>query len=108
MSDYDSSTLVYVAAFPDPRPDHRGALIETRILSDGDPAALAFTSQEGLVAALGPAQPWIAVPLGLLRQWVGSTSVSTVAVDPEIAPEAVRWNDDDVDVLSTIVSRGDV
>ena len=107
MSAYDSSTLVYVAAFPDPRPDHRGALIETRILSTGEPAAMAFTSQEGLVAALGPAQPWIAVPLGLLQQWVGSTGVTTVAVDPDIAPEAVRWNDQDVDTLSSIVSRGD-
>lgn len=103
MAAYDASTLVYVAAFPDPRPGHRGAMIETKILADGRPAALAFTSRDGLVAALGQAQPWIAVPLGLLQRWVGSAGVGTVAVDPEVPADTTRWEADDLRSLDAIL-----
>lgn len=99
----DSST-VYVPAFPDPRPDRDGVTVETRMLNTGEIAALAFTSQERLVTALGEAQPWIALPLGVLRDWMRAAGITTVAMDAAVPAESRRWRDIDVAALDALIA----
>ncbi|MFJ1812569.1 MULTISPECIES: SAV_915 family protein [unclassified Streptomyces] len=57
--------------------------------------ALAFTALDGLVAALGEAQPWVATSLGPLAEGVGEQGV-TVHVDPCIAPGPDNWQPADL------------
>ncbi|MFD7939907.1 SAV_915 family protein [Streptomyces sp. NPDC059755] len=57
--------------------------------------ALAFTTLDGLVAALGEAQPWVATSLGPLAEGVGELGV-TVHVDPWIAPGRPNWQPADL------------
>nr|WP_253268007.1 SAV_915 family protein [Streptomyces asoensis] len=57
--------------------------------------ALAFTALDGLVAALGEAQPWAATSLGPLAEVVGELGV-TVHVDPWIAPGRHNWQPADL------------
>ncbi|WP_405627160.1 hypothetical protein OG933_12955 [Streptomyces sp. NBC_00016] len=57
--------------------------------------ALAFTTLDGLVAALGEAQPWVATSLGPLAEGVGELGV-TVHVDPWIAPGRHNWQPADL------------
>ncbi|MET7653466.1 MULTISPECIES: SAV_915 family protein [unclassified Streptomyces] len=57
--------------------------------------ALAFTTLDGLVAALGEAQPWVATSLGPLAEGVGEQGV-TVHVDPWIAPGPHNWQPADL------------
>jgi hypothetical protein len=101
------TSIVYVAAFPDPRPAHDGAIVETRVLTSGEIAALAFSSRERLVAALGPAQPWIALPIEVLQAWIQAAGITTVALDAAVPVGARRWRDMDLAALEFLVrARG--
>src|SRR5262249_34951086 len=99
----DGTSIVYVAAFPDPRPDHDGAILETRVLTSGEIAALAFSSRERLVAALGPAQPWIALPIEVLQAWTRAAGITTVTLDAAVPADARRWRDMDLAALELLV-----
>lgn len=57
--------------------------------------ALAFTTLERLVAALGEAQPWIATSIGPLAEGVRERGV-TVRVDPRVAPGQHNWQPADL------------
>jgi hypothetical protein len=57
--------------------------------------ALAFTTLDRLVAALGEAQPWVATSIGPLAEGVGELGV-TVRLDPRIAPGPPNWQPADL------------
>ncbi|MDQ1046512.1 SAV_915 family protein [Streptomyces sp. V4I2] len=57
--------------------------------------AFAFTTLEGLVAALGEAQPWVATSIGPLAEGMGAQGV-TVLLDPRIAPGHYNWQPADL------------
>ncbi|KNB52982.1 hypothetical protein AC230_10285 [Streptomyces caatingaensis] len=86
----DDEQIVLAPAHPQPAGEHEGMedsiAFETRRSATGEPYGLAFTSAEALVSCLGPDQPWVAVPLGVLRNLFGHAGVPTVAVDPHALP----------------------
>jgi hypothetical protein len=92
--------VVVAPARPDVRPGHEGDVIfEIRQLSDGGRALPVFTTVSGLVAALGPEQPWVAIPLQNVRAIVGGAGVDRVVLDPDADPSAWRWQASDLEGL---------
>ncbi|WP_030682002.1 SAV_915 family protein [Streptomyces cellulosae] len=57
--------------------------------------ALAFTTLDRLVAALGEAQPWVATSIGPLAEGVSEHGV-TVRLDPRLAPGPPNWQPADL------------
>ncbi len=57
--------------------------------------ALAFTTLDRLVAALGEAQPWVATSIGPLAEGVSEHGV-TVRLDPRLAPGPPTWQPADL------------
>lgn len=92
--------IVIAPARPDIRPGHDGDVIfEVRQAADGRPALPVFSTVRRLVAALGPEQPWVALPLRNVQAIVGGAGVDRVIVDPDVAPGARRWQASDIDAL---------
>jgi hypothetical protein len=56
----------------------------------------AFSSVPRLVAALGSAQPWLALPLPRVRQLAAAAGADAVHLDPVIRPDAPRWRQEDL------------
>ncbi|WP_041983781.1 SAV_915 family protein [Streptomyces sp. AcH 505] len=52
----------------------------------GPPVPVAFTSLSGLVEALGPAQPWIAVSLGPFAETMRDARLPQVRLDRRDRP----------------------
>ncbi|GAA2470000.1 SAV_915 family protein [Streptomyces murinus] len=67
-------------------------------------AALAFTTPEKLVEALGEAQPWAATSLGPLAEGVADRDV-TVLLDPRLAPGEPNWRPEDLAAYAQEVRR---
>ncbi|WP_405615415.1 SAV_915 family protein [Streptomyces sp. NBC_00076] len=57
--------------------------------------ALAFTTLDRLVAALGEAQPWVATSIGPLAEGLGAQAV-TVRLDPRLTPGPPNWHHADL------------
>ncbi|MGW6752578.1 SAV_915 family protein [Streptomyces sp. NPDC055006] len=70
--------------------------------SDGS-VALAFTTLEKLVSALGPAQPWIAASIGPLAEGMRERG-ARVRLDPEVAPGHHNWQPADLAAYAREVS----
>ncbi|MFB7507384.1 SAV_915 family protein [Streptomyces broussonetiae] len=66
--------------------------------------ALAFTTPEKLVEALGEAQPWVATSLGPLAEGVREQDV-TVVLDPCAAPAQPTWQPEDLAAFAQEVRR---
>jgi hypothetical protein len=88
------ASVVFVPARPLTANGRKDVAFEIRQLESGEQAAIAFTSMARLVNALGNAQPWLAMPLGRLRELVGSRGIVQVAVDPVVPAKAWRWTAD--------------
>jgi len=99
--DHDGrAEIVFAPARPDIRPGHDGDVIfEVRQLADGGRGMPVFTDVKRLVAALGPDQPWVALPLANIRVIMGGAGVDRVVIDPEAEPAAWRWQDSDLEAL---------
>jgi SseB protein N-terminal domain len=92
--------IVAAPARQDIRPGHEGDVIfEVRELSDGGRALPVFTTVKRLVAALGPDQPWVALPLRNIQAIMGGAGVPRVVIDPQILPGAWRWQASDLRAL---------
>lgn len=78
----DFPEVVFAPAYPDPRPGHGGVRFETRASVDGEITGVAFRGLDKLVAALGPAQPWIAIRLDRLGDVLGAAGIRRILVDP--------------------------
>ncbi|MGW3177475.1 SAV_915 family protein [Streptomyces sp. NPDC001153] len=57
--------------------------------------AVAFTTLEKLVEALGESQPWVATSIGPLSEGVREQGVD-VLLDPRIVPGHPNWQPDDL------------
>jgi hypothetical protein len=86
--------MVYAPAHPAQRPDDANDTIEfeVRTLADGRRVLPVFSSVERMAAALGPSQPWVLVPLRAARAVMAVAGIESVALDPELAQDAWRWN----------------
>lgn len=84
--------LVIVPAHP---AAHREIEFEIREnLSTGAPVLPVFSTVGRLVQALGPDQPWVAMPLASVRELAGSAGLREVRLDPSAGPGAWRWDDE--------------
>lgn len=68
------------------------------------PVPVAFTSLELLVAALGPAQPWVAASLGPFAEAMRAAGLPSVRLDPRTPPEAARWRPADLETYARRVA----
>jgi hypothetical protein len=92
-AEVDLPDQVYAPAHPALRRDDVNGTIEFEIreLADGSRVLPVFSSVERMAAALGPAQPWVLVPLRAARAVMAVAGVDSVALDPEFADGAWRW-----------------
>ena len=96
----DLPAIVFAPARPDVRADHRdGMVFEVRRASDGELAMPVFSRLDRLTAALGPEQPWVALPLHNVRAIMGGTGVDRVLLDPRAEPGTQRWSAGDIEDL---------
>jgi SseB protein N-terminal domain len=99
-SDGGLPEIVVAPARQDIRPGHDGDVIfEVRLMSDGRRGLPVFTSPKKLAAALGPAQPWVALPLRNVQAIMGGAGVERVVIDPAADPNAWRWQVSDLEDL---------
>lgn len=68
-------------------------------MSDGGRALPVFTTVKRLVAALGPDQPWVAVPLRNIQAIMGGVGVDRVVIDPQAQAGTWRWQPNDLQAL---------
>jgi SseB protein N-terminal domain len=96
----DLPAIVFAPARPDIRPDHRDEMVfEVRRASDGRLALPVFSRLDRLTAALGPDQPWVALPLHNAQVIMGVSGIDRVLLDPDAEPGAQRWTDSDIEEL---------
>jgi type III secretion system (T3SS) SseB-like protein len=96
----DLPAIVFAPARPDIRPEHRDSMVfEVRRASDGGLALPVFSSLDRLTGALGPDQPWVALPLHNIQVIMGGSGVGRILVDPDAEPDAQRWDDSDLTEL---------
>ncbi len=95
-------TQVFVPAHPRPPRDGEPPVIGLELMTgaDGEPVSVAFTSLEKLVAALGPAQPWVGALLGTFTEMMTRAGLSPVLLDPAVPPGAGRWRPSDLEELA--------
>jgi hypothetical protein len=86
--------MVYAPAHPAQRRDDVNGTIEFEVrgLADGRRVLPVFSSVERMAAALGPAQPWVLVPLRAARAVMAIAGIDSVVLDPEFADDAWRWD----------------
>ena len=92
--------IVIAPARRDVRPGRNGDVIfEVRELPGGGRVMPVFTTARRLVAALGPHQPWVALPLRNMQQIMGSAGVYSVVLDPRAHSGAWQWQAGDLEAL---------
>jgi hypothetical protein len=65
---------------------------EIRQSADGRRVLPVFSSIERMASALGPAQPWVLVPLRAARAVMAAAGIESVVLDPEFAEDAWCWD----------------
>lgn len=55
-----------------------------------------FSSVGALVVALGRFQPWAVLPLSRITNAAGAMRVDYLVLDPEVADDAWRWEEQDL------------
>jgi hypothetical protein len=100
------TTPVFVPAHPRYPGGGRPAVraVELLELPGSAPVPVAFSTLEGLVAALGPAQPWIAVSLGPYAEGMATCGLPAVRLDPNVAEGAGRWRAEDLETYARKVA----
>ena len=74
-------------------------VFEVRPGDEGTDVLPVFSSVRHLVAAFGPAQPWLALPLRTVRELAAAGGVPEVVLDPVVPPGAWRWQYSDLETL---------
>jgi len=98
------SPVVVAPARRDVRPGRAGDVIfEVRELPGRGRVMPAFSAVSRLAAALGPHQPWVALPLRNLQEIMGGAGVYTVVLDPQAEPGGWRWQESDLRALEQAV-----
>jgi len=91
--------IVFVPAHPQVRDGRKDVVFEVRQLTDGRRVLPVFTTTEQLTSALGPQQPWAALPLRAAQALMGAAGVSELVLDPQAQPGAWRWQRTDIEAL---------
>jgi SseB protein N-terminal domain len=92
--------IVLAPARRDVRPGRDSDVIfEVRELPGGRRVMPVFTTAMRLVAALGPHQPWVALPLRNIAAIMGGAGVHSVVLDPRADSGAWRWQASDLRAL---------
>jgi hypothetical protein len=89
--------IVVAPAHPDIREGGKDVVFEVRNGADGGQVLPVFSTVRLLVEVLGPAQPWVALPLESARALAASRGVDRVVLDPVAEPGAWRWHPEDLD-----------
>jgi SseB protein N-terminal domain len=90
----------FVIAPAHPAPHEPTEIVfELRPGEDGTDVLPVFSSVRHLVAAFGPAQPWLAMSLRKVRELAAAGGVRQVVLDPVVAPGAWRWHYSDLEEL---------
>lgn len=102
ISDVADATngLTYVPAHPGQHGQQRTVRFELRATGGGERVCAAFSSRGRLVAALGAAQPWLALPVDTLRLIMAAAGIATIYLDPDVPAEAPRWGSADLERLA--------
>lgn len=95
---------VCVPAKPSRDGDRVGVSLEFRRLATGEVVAVAFTSPDALVAALGEHQPWIALPVIGLRNLTVALGVRRIEIDPLLDPNVPRWSAEELIRLEKVMN----
>ena len=74
-------------------------VFEVRPGAGGTDVLPVFSSVRHLVAAFGPAQPWLALPLRTVRELAAAGGVPQVVLDPVVPSNAWRWHYSDLETL---------
>lgn len=74
-------------------------VFEVRPGTEGTDVLPVFSSVRRLVAAFGPAQPWLALPLRTVRELAAAGGVPQVVLDPMVPSGAWRWQYSDLETL---------
>ncbi|WP_328308925.1 hypothetical protein OG432_07325 [Streptomyces sp. NBC_00442] len=92
-------TPVFIPAHPRYPGGGAAPCVDYELLArpSGPPVPVAFTSLHGLVDALGPAQPWVAVSLGPFTETMRQSKLPRVWLDPVVAPGGRRWRAEDLE-----------
>jgi SseB protein N-terminal domain len=92
--------IVFAPARPDVRPGHDvDVIFEVRAASDGGRILPVFSAVEALVSALGPQQPWVALPLRNIQKVMGGAGVDRIVLDPDAEARVWRWQAADLEAL---------
>jgi len=89
----------FVVAPAHPAHERTEIVFETRPGADGTDVLPVFSTVRQLVAAFGPAQPWLALPLRTVRELAATGGVRQVVLDPVVPPGAWRWRYSDLQAL---------
>jgi hypothetical protein len=96
----DFPEIVFAPARPDVRPGHDADVIfEVRAASDGGRVLPVFSAAGALVSALGPQQPWVALPLRNPQKIMGGAGIDRIVLDPGADARAWRWQAADLEAL---------
>jgi hypothetical protein len=91
------ATRVFVPAHPRPgRDDPPVVDFELLAHTGGRPVPVAFTRLDLLVAALGDAQPWMAVALGPYAEAMRDAGLPAVRLDPAVDSAVRGWEPQDL------------
>jgi hypothetical protein len=92
--------LPYIVIAPaHPAHERTEIVFEVRPGDEGTDVLPVFSSVRRLVAAFGPAQPWLALPLHKVRELAAAGGVRQVVLDPVVPAGAWRWQYSDLETL---------
>jgi hypothetical protein len=92
--------IVFAPAHPQVRAGRKDVVFEVRELADGRRVLPVFSTRQRLTAALGPQQPWAALPLRAAQALMGAAGVEELVLDSQALPDAWRWQRRDIEALS--------
>ncbi|HEV2377919.1 MAG TPA: SAV_915 family protein [Streptosporangiaceae bacterium] len=75
-------------------------VFEVRPGAAGTDVLPVFSSVRQLVETLGPAQPWVALPLRKARELAAAGGIQQVVLDPVAPPGTWRWGYSDLETLT--------
>lgn len=90
--------IVIAPAHPAPH-EPTEIVFEVRPGDAGTEVLPVFSSVRQLVAAFGPAQPWLALPLRTVRELAAAGGIREVVLDPVVPAGAWRWQYSDLETL---------
>jgi SseB protein N-terminal domain len=90
--------IVIAPAHPAPH-EPTEIVFEVRPGEAGTEVLPVFSSVRQLVAAFGPAQPWLALPLRTVRELAAAGGIREVVLDPVVPAGAWRWQYSDLETL---------